>query len=143
MADSRPPPPLQRPDGSSRPSNPHKGRTGLERIRRAAGYSAAGLAAAFRGESAFRQEVFAATLMLPAAFWVGGNWVEISLLAGSVLLVLVVELLNSAIEAVVDRVGFELHELSKRAKDLGSAAVMLSLLLAGGIWIGALWQRLA
>jgi diacylglycerol kinase (ATP) len=81
--------------------------------------------------------------MLPAAFWIGRGWVEISLLAGSVLLVLVVELLNSAIEAVVDRVGFELHELSKRAKDLGSAAVMLSLLLAGGIWIGALWQRLA
>ncbi|MBK1614769.1 diacylglycerol kinase [Rubrivivax gelatinosus] len=143
MADSSPPPPLQRPDGASRASNPHKGRTGLERIRRAAGYSAAGLAAAFRGESAFRQEVFAATLMLPAAFWIGRGWVEISLLAGSVLLVLVVELLNSAIEAVVDRVGFELHELSKRAKDLGSAAVMLSLLLAGGIWIGALWQRLA
>lgn len=136
MNPSSPPPPL------GRQANPHKGRTGLDRILRAAGYSVAGLTAAFRGESAFRQEVVAAALLLPAAFWLGRGWVEIALLAGSVVLVLIVELLNSAIEAVVDRVGLELHELSKRAKDLGSAAVMLSLLLAGGIWLGAIWQRL-
>lgn len=143
MNRSSPPPPLDGHGEAAGARNPHKGRTGLDRVLRAAGYSAAGLSAAFRGESAFRQEVFAAALMLPAAFWLGQGWIEVSLLAGSVMLVLVVELLNSAIEAVVDRVGLELHELSKRAKDLGSAAVMLSLLLAGGIWLGALWQRFA
>lgn len=141
MNPSSPPPPLERRREAA--PNPHKGRTGLDRILRATGYSAAGLSAAFRGESAFRQEVFAAVVMLPAAFWLGRGWVEIALLAGSVVLVLIVELLNSAIEAVVDRVGLELHELSKRAKDLGSAAVMLSLVLAGAIWLGALWQRFA
>ncbi|MGC4080314.1 MAG: diacylglycerol kinase [Rubrivivax sp.] len=141
MNPSSPPPPLERRHEAA--PNPHKGRTGLDRILRATGYSAAGLSAAFRGESAFRQEVFAAVVMLPAAFWLGRSWVEIALLAGSVVLVLIVELLNSAIEAVVDRVGLELHELSKRAKDLGSAAVMLSLVLAGAIWLGALWQRFA
>lgn len=124
-------------------SNPHKGRTGIERIVRAAGYSVAGVTAAYRGESAFRQEFWLAVLMLPAAFWIGRSWVEVALLAGSVVLVLIVELLNSAIEAAIDRISFELHELSKRAKDFGSAAVMLSLLLCGGIWAAALWHRLA
>jgi diacylglycerol kinase (ATP) len=127
----------------SHQANPHKGRTGLDRILRAAGYSAAGLTAAYRGESAFRQEVFAAALMLPAAFWLGRDWVEIALLAGSVVLVMIVELLNSAIEAVVDRVGLELHDLSKRAKDMGSAAVLLSLLVCTGVWSAALWTALA
>lgn len=141
MTPSSPPPPLERHHEAA--ANPHKGRTGLDRILRATGYSAAGLSAAFRGESAFRQEVFAALVMLPAAFWLGSGWIEVALLAGSVVMVLVVELLNSAIEAVVDRVGLELHELSKRAKDLGSAAVMLSLVLTGAIWLGALWQRFA
>ena len=122
-------------------NNPHKGRTGLDRIVHAAGYSLQGLAAALRHESAFRQEAALAVVMLPAAFWVGRNWVEISLLVGSVMLVLIVELMNSAVEAVVDRVSFELHELSKRAKDIGSAAVMLALLLCAGIWAAALWQR--
>jgi diacylglycerol kinase (ATP) len=122
-------------------NNPHKGRTGLDRIVHAAGYSLQGLAAALRHESAFRQEAALALVMLPAAFWVGRNWVEISLLVGSVMLVLIVELMNSAVEAVVDRVSFELHELSKRAKDIGSAAVMLALLLCAGIWAAALWQR--
>lgn len=124
-------------------SNPHKGRTGIERIVRATGYSVAGVTAAYRGESAFRQEFWLAALMLPAAFWLGRNWVEVALLAGSVVLVLIVELLNSAIEAAIDRISFELHELSKRAKDFGSAAVMLSLLLCGAIWAAALWQRFA
>lgn len=124
-------------------SNPYKGRTGVDRIIRATGYSVAGVTAAYRGESAFRQEFWLAALMLPAAFWVGRSWVEVALLAGSVMLVLIVELLNSAIEAAIDRISFELHELSKRAKDFASAAVMLSLLLCGAIWVAALWQRFA
>lgn len=122
-------------------SNPHKGRTGLERIVRATGYSVDGLQAAYRGESAFRQEFWLAAVMLPAAFWLGRSWVEVALLAGSVMLVLIVELLNSGIESAIDRVSFEMHELSKRAKDLASAAVLLSLLLCAGVWLAALWQR--
>ena len=123
--------------------NPYKGRTGLDRILRAAGHSADGLRAAYTGESAFRQEVWLAVILVPAAFWLGRSWVEVALLAGSVLLVMVVELLNSAVEAVVDRVSLERHELSKRAKDIGSAAVLMALLLCGGIWCGALWHRFA
>ncbi len=122
-------------------SNPHKGRTGLDRLLRATGYSIDGLVSAYRGESAFRQEFWLAAVLLPLAFWLGRGWVEVALLAGSVVLVLIVELLNSGIEATVDRVSFEVHELSKRAKDLASAAVFLSLLLCGGIWAAALWQR--
>jgi len=124
-------------------SNPHKGKTGLDRVKHAAGYSAAGLRAAYRHESAFRQECWLSAVMLPLAFWLGRHWIEVALLAGSTMLVLIVELLNSAIEATVDRVSLDLHDLSKRAKDLGSAAVMLSLLLAGGIWLAALWNRFA
>lgn len=122
-------------------NNPYKGRTGLDRVIHAAGYSLDGLRIAYRGESAFRQEVWAAALLLPLSFWLGQSWIEVALLAGSVLLVLIVELLNSGIEAAIDRVSYELHDLSKRAKDLASAAVMLSLLLCGGVWAGALWQR--
>jgi len=122
-------------------TNPHKGRTGLDRVIRAAGYSVAGLQGAYRGESAFRQEFWLAAVLVPLAFWVGRGWVEVALLAGSVMIVLIVELLNSAIEAAIDRISFEIHDLSKRAKDIGSAAVLLSLLLCAGIWCGALWQR--
>lgn len=122
-------------------SNPHKGRTGLDRVLRATGYSLAGLRAAYSGESAFRQEVWLTVIAAPLAFWLGRNWVEVALLLGSLLLVLIVELLNSGIEAAIDRVGFELHDLSKRAKDLASAAVMLSLMLAGGIWAAAAYNR--
>jgi diacylglycerol kinase (ATP) len=125
------------------PPNPYKGRTGLDRVIHAAGYSLAGLRSAHRFESAFRQEFWLAVVMLPAAFWLGRGWVEVALLAGSVLLVLIVELLNSAIEATVDRVSLELHDLAKRAKDYGSAAVLLSLLLAASVWAAALWQRWA
>jgi diacylglycerol kinase (ATP) len=125
-----------------RMSNEFKGRTGLDRIGQAAVNSWSGLRMAFVGESAFRQEVILAVVMLPAAFWVGRNWEQVALLAGSVMLVLIVELLNSGIEAVVDRVSYEWHDLSKRAKDLGSAAVLVSLLLCGGIWLAALVQRL-
>ena len=122
-------------------SNPHKGRTGLDRIRHATGYSFDGLASAYRGESAFRQETWLAVALVPLAFWIGQTWIETALLAGSVMLVLIVELLNSAVEATVDRISFELHELAKRAKDFGSAAVFLSLAVTGAIWAAALWHR--
>jgi diacylglycerol kinase (ATP) len=127
------PPPL--PD-----SNPQKLRTGFNRIWHAAGYSLAGLRAGW-GETAFRQEAVAAIVLVPLAFWLGRNWVETALLAGSVLLVMIVELLNTGIEAAIDRIGPEWHALSKRAKDMGSAAVLLALLLAGGIWGAAIVQR--
>ncbi len=125
----------------STPVNPHKGRTGLNRILYAAHYSWQGLRAAYRSESAFRQEFWLAVVLIPAAFWLGRGWIEVALLAGSAVLVLVVELLNSAVEAAVDRVSLELHDLAKNAKDFGSAAVLLSLLLCGSIWCAALWQR--
>jgi diacylglycerol kinase (ATP) len=124
-------------------TNPFKGRTGLDRVMRATGYSWAGLKTAYLGESAFRQEAWFAAVLLPAAFWVGRSWAETALLAGSVTLVLIVELLNSGIEAAIDRVSFELHDLSKRAKDLASAAVFLSLMLCAAIWVGAIWNRVA
>jgi diacylglycerol kinase (ATP) len=123
-------------------SNPHKGRTGLDRIIRAAGYSAEGLSAAYRTESAFRQETWLAAVLLPLAWWLGRSWIEVALLAGSVLLLMIVELLNSAIEATVDRVSFDMHELAKRAKDYGSAAVSLALLLCAAVWLSALWNRI-
>lgn len=123
-------------------SNPHKGRTGLDRILHAAGYSWAGLKAAYTGESAFRQEVWLMAIASPLAFWLGQDWVQVALLLGSLLLLLIVELLNSAIEAAIDRVSFELHHLSKRSKDIASAAVLLSLLLVAGIWGAAIWQHL-
>ena len=122
-------------------TNPHKGRTGLDRVIRATGYSIAGLSTAYRGESAFRQEFWLAVVLVPTAFWLGRGWIEVSLLVGSVMLVLIVELLNSGIEAAIDRVSFEIHDLSKRAKDLASAAVLLSVLLCAGVWLAALWQR--
>ena len=123
-------------------TNPHKGRTGIDRVIRATGYSINGLTDAYRGESAFRQEFWLAVVLLPLALWLGHGWVETALLIGTVMLVLIVELLNSGIEAAIDRVSFELHDLSRRAKDLASAAVFLSLLLCAGVWSAALWQRL-
>lgn len=131
-----------RPSDALSPSvHPQKLRTGLDRLWHATGYSLAGLRAGW-GETAFRQEAIAALVLVPAAFWLGRGWVEVALLAGSVLLVMIVELLNTGIEAVVDRIGPEWHALSKRAKDMGSAAVLLSLLLAGGIWAAALLHRI-
>lgn len=124
------------------PTNPQKLRTGLSRVWHAAGYSIAGLRAGW-GETAFRQEALAAIVLLPLAFWLGADWVQVALLAGSVLLVMIVELLNTGIEAVVDRIGPEWHDLSKRAKDMGSAAVLLALLLALGIWTAAIVERFA
>ena len=120
--------------------NPQKARTGLNRIIHAGGYSIQGLIAGW-GETAFRQETMAAFVLVPLAFWLGDNWVETALLAGTVLIVMIVELLNTGIETAIDRIGPEWHALSKRAKDMGSAAVLLSLLLCGGVWGTALLQR--
>ena len=120
--------------------NPQKLRTGLNRVWHATGYSLAGLRAGW-AEPAFRQEAIAAIVLLPASLWLARSWVEAALLEGSVLIVMIVELLNTGIETVVDRIGPEWHDLSKQAKDMGSAAVLLSLLLCIGVWLAALWQR--
>jgi len=129
--------PIHAPDA---PVNPQKTRTGLHRMWHAAGYSIDGLRAGW-SETAFRQEAVAALVLVPLAFWLGQSWIETSLLAGSVLIVMIVELLNTGIEAAIDRIGPEWHDLSRRAKDMGSAAVLLSLLLCGGIWVAAIFQR--
>ena len=121
-------------------SNPQKSRHGLSRIWHALGYSLNGLRAGW-DEPAFRQEAIAAMLMLPGAFWLGRDWVQTALLAGSVLIVMVIELLNTGIEAAIDRIGPEWNHLSKRAKDMGSAAVLLSILFCVGIWLAALYHR--
>ena len=123
------------------PANPQKARTGLNRLWHAAGYSLEGLRAGWN-EKAFRQEAIAAMAMLPTSVWLGKNWVETALLAGSVVLVMIVELLNTGIETAIDRIGPEWHDLSKRAKDMGSAAVLLALLLCMGIWGAAFFQRI-
>jgi diacylglycerol kinase (ATP) len=109
--------------------------TGLTRVWKATIYSLQGLKAAWRHESAFRQECVIGVVLLPIAFWLAESWVEASVLIAVCFLVLIVELLNSAIEAVVDRVGPEHHDLAGQAKDMGSAAVMLSLIMALGTWL--------
>lgn len=114
---------------------------GLERLINATCYSLAGLKAAWQFEAAFRQELALIAALLPLAFWLGRSPLDYVLLLGSCLLVLITELLNSAIEALTDRVGNERHELSGRAKDLGSAAVFLSLGLLGLCWAGVAAQR--
>ena len=134
------PPALQSHPAATPTANPQKDRKGLNRIRHALGYSVAGLRAGWQ-ETAFRQEAIAALVLLPAAVWLGRSWVETALLAGSVILVMIIELLNTGIETAIDRIGPEWHDLSKRAKDMGSAAVLLSLLLCAGIWVMALFQR--
>lgn len=108
--------------------------TGLRRVFNAFFFSMHGLKACFGSEEAFRQEVFLSALMIPAAFWVGETAVEIVLLVASVALVLIVEMLNTAVERAIDRISFDKHELSKEAKDMGSAAVFMALLLAGFVW---------
>lgn len=128
------------PSPSAAPANPQKARTGLNRIWHAAGYSIEGLRAGWN-EKAFRQEAIAATVLLPLSLWLGRSWVEVALLAGSVVIVMIVELLNTGIETAIDRIGPEWHDLSKRAKDMGSAAVLLALLLCIGIWAAAVFQR--
>lgn len=124
------------------PANPQKLRTGLARVWHATGYSMQGLRAGWF-EPAFRQEAIAAMVLLPAAFWLGRLWIEVALLAGSVLLVMIVELLNTALETAIDRIGPEWNHLSKRAKDMGSAAVLLAVLLCTGVWAAAISARLS
>jgi diacylglycerol kinase (ATP) len=114
--------------------SPFKGKTGLRRVLNALGYSIDGLRAAFACEDAFRQEVWLALLLIPLALALPVGWLGRALLIGSVILVLIVELLNSAIEAVVDRVSLENHRLAKRAKDIGSAAVLMTLLNVLVMW---------
>ena len=114
--------------------SPFKGKTGLRRVWNALGYSVDGLRAAYACEDAFRQETWLAALLIPTALLLPLPWLGKGLLIGSVLLVLLVELLNSAVEAVVDRVSLENHRLAKRAKDIGSAAVLVSLLNVGVVW---------
>ena len=110
------------------------GKTGIARVVDAFGYSMKGLAAAWRFEAAFRQEVTLAIVMIPTAFWLATNHIELILLISSVFWVLMAELANSSVEAVVDRTGHERHELSGRAKDIGSALVFTSLILLGIVW---------
>jgi len=114
---------------------------GVARLVRAFGWSLAGLRAAFTGEAAFRQEVVVAVVMIPAAVWLGQTGVERALLISSLLLVLLAELVNSAVEAVVDRVGKEQHPLAGRAKDIGSAAVLVSIVNAAAVWFFVLFAR--
>ena len=115
--------------------SPHKGKTGLQRLINAVRYSVEGFAAAARHEDAFRMELLAFAVAAPLGLWLGKSGVERALLVGCLMLVLIVELLNSAIEAAVDRISFENHRLAKRAKDIGSAAVMLSIANAAVVWL--------
>lgn len=117
------------------------GKRGLIHIIQATGYSMKGLKAAVKYEEAFRLELLAMVVMLPLAIWLGEGAVERALLIGTLMLVLVVELINSALEAVVDRVGVEHHELSGRAKDIGSAAVFVAMLNVVVVWGIVLYQR--
>ena len=114
--------------------SPFKGKTGLTRLLNAIGYSIKGFQSAFRHEDAFRQEVLLAAVLIPVALWLPNTNPDRALMIASVLLVLIVELLNSAIEAAVDRISLENHRLAKRAKDIGSAAVFLSLVNAAVVW---------
>ncbi len=114
--------------------SPHKGKTGLRRVWNALFYSIDGITAAFRHEDAFRQEALIALVLIPTAFFLPASGVGKALMIASVLLVLVVELLNSAIEAAVDRISLENHKLAKRAKDIGSAAVLVSLVNVAAVW---------
>ena len=116
-------------------NNPHKGNKGLARAFRAAVNSWNGLKYAYKEESAFRQELFLAIILIPIAVYIPCSIIEKILLVSSVFLVLIVELLNSSVEAAIDRISFDIHGLSKRAKDFGSAAVMVALLLCGFTWV--------
>lgn len=120
--------------------SPYKGKTGLQRLLNAFGYSLAGFRAAYKHEDAFRQEVLLAALLIPLAMWLPATHIGKAVMICSVLLVIIVELLNSAIEATVDRISLDSHDLAKRAKDIGSAAVLVSLvnvLVAWGLVLSA------
>jgi diacylglycerol kinase (ATP) len=114
--------------------SPFKGKTGMVRILHAFFNSIAGLEDAWRHESAFRQEILLAIVLIPAALWIPVSAVERALLIGTVLLVMIVELLNTSVEAAIDRISFDQHSLSKRAKDIGSAAVFMALVLLAVVW---------
>lgn len=122
--------------------SPHKSRGGISRLFKALRYSLQGFAAAFRHEAAFRQELLLVAVLFPLAFWIGRSAAEILLLIGALLLVLIVELLNSALEAIADAVTLEDHALIGRAKDLGSAAVLLSLVLGAAVWLTVIASHL-
>jgi len=111
-----------------------KGKKGLTRLWNALGYSRDGLSAAWKNEAAFREEVLLAAITIPLAFYLGKTGIDRALMVGSIILILIVEILNSGLEAVVDKASPEKHELAKRAKDMGSAAVLLSLINAAAIW---------
>ena len=115
-------------------ASPFKGKTGIRRLMNAFGYSLQGFSAAFRHEDAFRQEVFLALVLIPLAVYLGETRVEQALMIASVLMVLIVELLNSAIEAAVDHTSIERHPLAKQAKDIGSAAVFIALIITAVVW---------
>ena len=119
------------------------GNTGLKRLILATRFSAQGFAQAWKHESAFRQELTTGLIMTPIALWLGRTGFERLMLISVLLLVIIVELLNSAVEAAIDRVGDEHHELSGRAKDLGSAAVFVSLVLVLAVWSTVAWDRFA
>jgi len=138
-----PPGPTQTPAEPAANSHSLKGQRGLRRVLNATRYSRDGLRAAWQHEDAFRQELVLAAIMIPTALLLPVTLLEKLLLIGAVVLVLIVELLNTAIEAAIDRDSLEINPLGKRAKDYGSAAVMLSLLLAGGTWASILLARLA
>lgn len=115
--------------------SPYKGKTGVVRLFNAFGYSLAGFRAAYKHEDAFRQEVLFAAILVPLALWLPVTLIGKALMVGSVLLVIIVELLNSAIEATVDRISLENHDLAKRAKDIGSSAVLVSLINVIVVWV--------
>jgi len=121
--------------------SPFKGKTGVRRLLYALGYSLHGLESAVRHEEAFRQEMLLAVVLIPIALLLDVGGPAKALMVASVLLVLIVELLNSGIEAAVDRISLDQHQLAKRAKDLGSAAVFLSLVNAAAVWAVVLWDR--
>lgn len=114
--------------------SPYKGKTGLVRLWNAFGYSLAGFRAAHKHEDAFRQEVWLAAVLVPLALWLPVGYLGKALMIASVLLVIIVELLNSAVEATVDRISLDSHDLAKRAKDIGSAAVLVSLVNVAVVW---------
>ena len=114
--------------------SPYKGKTGLRHLINAFGYSVDGIKAAYKNEDAFRQEVRLAIVLIPLAIYLGKNGMEQALMIASVMLVIIVELLNSSIEATVDRVSLDHHKLAKRAKDIGSAAVLFSLVNLAVVW---------
>jgi diacylglycerol kinase (ATP) len=114
--------------------SPYKGKTGFKRLINAFGYSIAGTLAAFKHEDAFRQEVILSAILIPLALYLGQTGIEQALMIASIILVIIVELLNSSVEATVDRISVKRHKLAKRAKDIGSAAVFFSLINAAVIW---------